>query len=164
MAGTTTPQDLAAKLESVLEPLAADHGLELVAVEVAGGRRTPLIRVLLDCVGGIDLEALTGANRWISETLDAEESMRGPYTLEVSSPGVDRPLRKMSDFERFLGETAHVKTRAAKGRSAWTGTIVAAKHGEVTLDVDGEEVRIPFEEITKARLKGVVDFGKGGTK
>lgn len=150
---------VAERLESLLDPEAARNGYELVAVEQSGGRGTPVIRVLLDREGGIDLEALTAANRWIAEVIDEEPALVGSYTLEVSSPGVDRPLRKPRDFQRFAGETATVKTLSAGRRGTFTGRISAANGESVTLDVGGEVHRIRYAEITKARLKGVVDFG-----
>ncbi len=156
--------DLARRVEELLEPGAQSHGFELVAVEQAGGRHVPVIRVLLDREGGVTIDDLTAANDWISAALDESDVVPGSYTLEVSSPGVDRPLRKLADFERFAGETATVKTRAGKtGRTTWTGRIEHIEGESVVLDVDGETVAIPFNEILKARLKGVVDFGKGGT-
>lgn len=160
-----------AQVSEVLEREAAAHGLELVTVEQAGGRGTPVVRVLLDRAGGIDLDAVSAASGWISEILDSAELFDCPYTLEVSSPGVDRPLVKPADFDKFAGETATVKTRAATGgpaaddralrRTTWTGTIVGLAGSDVLLDVEGERVSIPYETISKARLKGVVDFGKG---
>lgn len=155
---------LVTQLVDLLEPEAAKHGFELVAVEQAGGRRTPVIRVLLDREGGVDLDAICSANEWVTALIDEANPISGPYTLEVSSPGVDRPLRKLGDFDRFAGETVTVKTRSANERNAWTGTIVGSSGDAVVLLVDGEEVRVPFGDIVKARLKGVVDFSgrKGG--
>ena len=153
--------DVEKRLTAVLEPVAQSHGFELVAVEQAGGRGTPVVRVLLDRDGGVDLDAIISANAWVSEVIDTEDPLECPYTLEVSSPGVDRPLVKREDFDRFAGETAVVKAKPLGGRGAWTGTIVGTDGEDVVLDVDGERVSIPFETIQKARLKGVVDFGKG---
>lgn len=155
---------LAERLESLLEPEAQRHGFELVAVEQTGGRGTPVIRVLLDRESGIDLDALAVANRWIAELLDEDPLLVGPYTLEVSSPGVDRPLRKPRDFERFVGETVTLKTRVRDGRATYTGRIKCADAQTVTLVVDGEEYSIAYGDITRARLKGVVDFGREGAR
>jgi ribosome maturation factor RimP len=154
--------DLTKSLEDLLEPVAEVHGYELVAVEQAGGRKTPVIRVMIDREGGIDLDAVCEANAWVSDTIDAADPIAGPYTLEVSSPGVDRPLRKRQDFERFAGETATVKIKPTGNpvRSAWTGVLVGLVGDDVTLDVDGESVAIPFDSVLKARLKGVVSFNK----
>jgi ribosome maturation factor RimP len=151
--------ELARHLEHVLEPLAETHGFELVAVEQAGGRKTPVIRVLLDREGGIDLDAICQANAWVSEAIDAAGPLPGPYTLEVSSPGVDRPLRKREDFARFAGETVTVKAKpAGSARGTWTGTLVGLVGDDVVLDVDGERVAVAYDSVQKARLKGVVSF------
>jgi ribosome maturation factor RimP len=153
--------DLSRMLEEKLEPIAEEHGFELVAVEQAGGRRAPVIRVLLDREGGVDLDAICSANAWVTEAIDALDPMSGPYTLEVSSPGVDRPLRKREDFARFAGENVTVKTKPhGQGRSVWTGRLVGLEEDDVVLDVDAEMVRIPFESVQKARLKGVVNFNR----
>jgi len=157
--------DIARALTELLEPLAEEHGYELVAVEQAGGRRTPVIRVLLDRQGGLDLDAICSANRWVGEAIDEADPISGPYTLEVSSPGVDRPLRTPEHFERFAGETVTIKSRPHEGhRGGWTGTLKGMEGTDVILEVDGETVRIPFESVHKARLKGVVSFNReGGT-
>ena len=154
---------VAERLEALLEPEAERNGFELVAVEQAGGRGVPVIRVLLDRETAIDLEALTSANRWIGEVLDNDPSLSGPYTLEVSSPGIDRPLRKPQDFQRFVGEKATVKFFSGGHRRSLTGAIASADDESVTLDVDGEAHRITYTDITKARLKGVVEFGPEGS-
>jgi ribosome maturation factor RimP len=151
--------ELAARLETVLESAAADHGLELVAVEQAGGRHQPVIRVYLDRDGGIDIDTIAESNRWISAVLDADEHLRGPYVLEVSSPGIDRPLTKPAHFARFEGESATVKVRTAEGRATFTGRISSATEHGITLLADDGEHAISYDDILKARLKGAVDFG-----
>lgn len=150
------------RVEALLAPIAERHGLELVTVEQAGGRHTPILRVLLDREGGLDIDAICEANHWISEVLEVEQPFDGPYTLEVSSPGVDRPLCRLSDFDRFRGQTANVKVRPAGqgSRSAYTGTIVGTQGADVVLEVEGESVRFAFDDIVKARLKGVVTFDR----
>ncbi len=153
--------ELVKKLTGMLEPAATERGFELVAVERAGGRRTPIIRVLLDRPEGLTIDAICAANEWVSDILDAADPVRGPYTLEVSSPGVDRPLTKLADFERFSGQTATLKTRVKGARASWTGTLAGTDGSTVVLDVEGERVRIAFDDILKARLKGVVCFDRG---
>lgn len=154
--------DLAKRVEELLEPVAERHGFELVAVEQAGGRKTPVIRVLLDREGGVNLDAICEANAWVSETLDTEDPVSGSYTLEVSSPGVDRPLRKRADFDRFAGDTVTVKARPSGGaRGAWTGVLLGMEGDDVVLEVEGERVRIAFDDVQKARIKGVVSFNQG---
>jgi ribosome maturation factor RimP len=149
------------RLEAALTPAANSHGLELVAVELAGAHAQPILRVFLDKEGGIVLDEICEANEWVSALLDEAEPFDGPYTLEVSSPGIDRPLRKLEDFERFAGSTATLKTRSIDGRTRFTGIIESVQDDVVILDVDGEPVRIPFGHVRNARLKGEVDFGQG---
>ena len=152
--------DVIARLTEALEPEAEARGLELVAVEQSGGRGMPVLRVLLDCEGGINLDAVAAANEWVAAVVDAEEPFSHPFTLEVSSPGIDRPLTKRSDFERFTGEMVTVKAEGPQSRHTWTGTLVGLQGDDVVMTVDGSDVHVPFETIQKARLKGVVDFGK----
>lgn len=157
--------DLATRLTELLEPIAEREGFDLVAVEQSGGRHTPVIRVLLDKEGGLDLDAICSANRWVSEAIDEQDPINGPYTLEVSSPGVDRPLRKASDFERFAGEQVTIKTKALDGeRATWTGTLLGIEDGRIKVDVEGDVATISFDDIVKARLKGVVSFNERGTQ
>jgi ribosome maturation factor RimP len=153
--------DLVSRLMAILEPEAETHGFELVAVEHAGGRGTPVIRVLLDREGGIGIDAIISANEWISAALDAETTFSGPYTLEVSSPGIDRPLVRMVDFERFTGETVTVWSKIDDRRRTRTGRLIGLEHDMVLLEVDGEREAIPYSCIQKARLKRVLDFGQG---
>lgn len=153
-----TASDIATRLEMQLESAAVEHGLELVAVEQTGGRHQPVIRVYLDRDGGIDIDTIAASNSWIAAVLDADEHLRGPYVLEVSSPGIDRPLTRPAHFTRFTGETATVKTRTAEGRATFTGTILSANDTGITLLVEGDERTIDYADILKARLKGAVDF------
>ncbi len=153
--------ELVERLERALDAEAHNHGLELVAVEQSGGRHQPVIRVLIDREGGIDIDSIAQANRWISEIVDAEALLSGPYVLEVSSPGIDRPLRTPQDFGRFVDETATVKTRTHTGRATYTGRIVRADSAEIVLESDDGEHHIAYDDIAKARLKGAIDFGTG---
>jgi ribosome maturation factor RimP len=155
--------ELVAELERILEPAILEHGLELVAVEQSGGRHAPIIRVLLDRDGGIDVDTIAASNRWISEVLEADEHLKGPYILEVSSPGIDRPLTKPADYVRFSGETATIKTRTATGRATLTGQISSANESGITLVIEGNKHQISYNDILKARLKGAVDFGTEGS-
>jgi len=155
--------DIARALTELLEPVAQSRGFELVAVEQAGGRKSPVIRVLLDREGGVDLDAICSANQWVTEVIDASDPMSGPYTLEVSSPGIDRPLRTREHFARFAGETVTVKTKPHTGaRSAWTGILRGIEGDDVVLELEDEVVRVPFESVQKARLKGVISFNREG--
>ncbi|MDO9108153.1 MAG: ribosome maturation factor RimP [Coriobacteriia bacterium] len=148
------------RIETLLAPVAAREGYELVAVETAGATKAPLVRVLLDRDGGLDIDAIVAANGWISEVLDAEDPIPSGYTLEVSTPGIDRPLRKIEDFERFIGSTAVMKTRTIEGRTRFTGIITAVEDEVIVLDIDGQTFRVPFASVSKANIKGDVDFNQ----
>jgi ribosome maturation factor RimP len=150
---------LATELITLLEPLAEQAGLELVQVEVGGGAGHKTVRVYLDREGGIDIDAIAAANDWIAPALDGVARLGGPYTLEVSSPGIDRPLRKRADFERFSGERVQIHTSApVDGRSRFTGTIVALAGDDILVDVEGSQISVPLGSIERARLKA--DLGQ----
>lgn len=149
---------LAEQVEGLLVPIADRNGYELVAVETAGGDKQPIIRVFLDRDGGIDIDAICEANKWVADELERFENLSGPYTLEVSSPGMDRPLRAPDDFERFAGQTAKLKTTPVEGRSAFTGVIEGVDGEDVLLGVDGQTVRVPLGSVKTARLKPDVNF------
>lgn len=153
---------LATRLAEALEPVADSNGLELVAVEVAGAQRNPIVRVYLDREGGINLDVIAEANAWVGEIVENE--IAESFTLEVSSPGIERPLTRLSDFERFVGNDAVMQTNRPIGdRRKFTGRIVRVEGGEVVMDVDGTEHRIPHEAISKARLRVEIDFGQEGS-
>ena len=150
---------LANRLIALLEPLADEHGYELVTVETAGADHMPIVRVFLDREQGINLDAVARANQWISEALDEYEDLQGPFTLEVSSPGIERALRTPEHFARFVNSTAKVKTsRPIEGRSAFTGTIVEVEDATVVFDCEGTTYRIPVDSVRKANLKVEIDF------
>ena len=154
---------LTAKEQSLLEALeaqAAEHDIEIVTVEVAGAKKAPTIRIYIDTPEGVSFDELSGAQVWINDIMDELDPFPGAYTLEVSSPGIDRPLRPLEHFERFAGETAVIQTVEPQGgRSKWTGTLAGICGNAVLLDVDGAEEKIDISTIKRARLKGVVDFG-----
>lgn len=146
-----------------LEPQALANGFELVDVELAGTGSGRILRVLIDKQGGVDIEDITKANTWVNEVVEAYEPFKGSYTLEVSSPGIDRPLRTPEHFARFVGQEARISTEPLDGRSNWTGILdgVDDKDGlGVLLVIEGKRQRLPFEKIKKAHLKAHIDFNR----
>jgi ribosome maturation factor RimP len=135
----------------VLEPMLAAAELELVDVELRSG----VLLVTVDRPGGVDLQALTDANRAVSAVLDEIDPIPGRYSLEVSSPGVERSLRTPSHFAKAVGETVTVKTRPqVPGDRRLRGRLVGADDGGLTLEVDGRSdgpVRLAYSDIDKAR-------------
>jgi ribosome maturation factor RimP len=157
-------EELKSRLTSLLAQEASSRGFEIVLLETGGTRRNPLVRVFLDHEGGITIDQIAQANRWIKEILEALPQMENGYTLEVSSPGIDRPLVRLSDFERFTGSRAKVSVSPEiEGHKHFTGAIQGVESDHVVLDVDGTAVRIPHAAITRANLRAEIDFSKEGT-
>ena len=148
-------------LLDALAPLAQQHGIEIVTVEVTGSKKSPTIRVYIDTDHGVGFDELSEAQTWINETMECIDPFPGAYMLEVSSPGIDRPLRTPAHFNRFAGQTAVVKaSKGINGRSQFTAVIVGADDENLTLDDQGTSIEIPFELIKRAHLKGVIDFSE----
>jgi ribosome maturation factor RimP len=137
-------------LYAVLQPVVVDAGLELVDVEMKSGD----LQVTVDREGGVDLEALTDANRAVSTVLDELDPIPGRYSLEVSSPGIERPLRTPAHFAKATGATVSVKTRPqVPGERRLQGTLVGSDDAGFTLAVDGAEepLRLAYSDVDRAR-------------
>ena len=147
------------QLLDALAPIAGQKGVEIVTVEVVGSRKSPTIRVYIDTPDGVGFDELASAQEWINDLMDRIDPFPGAYMLEVSSPGIDRPLRTREHFERFAGETAVVVLSGPyNGRAKWTGKLRGMDGDEVLLEVDGIEERLPYEDIKKANIRGTFDF------
>ena len=140
-----------------LEPTAAERGIDVVDVEVVGATKAPCVRVRIDhadeSAPTITLDEVTEETEWISAALDELDPIPSSFTLEVSSPGMARPLRKERDFVRFAGETVQLSLVPGEGRSRYTGTLLGIEDGTVALEVDGERVELPFDDIRKCTIK-----------
>ncbi|MBA2624773.1 MAG: ribosome maturation factor RimP [Acidimicrobiia bacterium] len=136
------------RIKAVVAPVVEGEGHDLYDVELAGA----ILRVLVDRPGGVDLEVLGQLTRSLSVALDAEDPMPGRYTLEVSSPGLERPLRTPAHFAAAVGRRAKVRTVAgAEGDRRLEGEVVAADGDGVTLATDGGERVVRYDEIERAR-------------
>ncbi|MCP4388234.1 MAG: ribosome maturation factor RimP [Gammaproteobacteria bacterium] len=131
-------------------------GYELVGVEFLGGDSYGTLRIYIDREQGVSLDDCAAISHQISGILDVEEPIRQAYDLEVSSPGIDRPLFKLADFERFTGETAKIKLAIAlEGRKNFKGRLQGVADAKVIkIEVDGEEFSLPFADIARANLVG----------
>jgi ribosome maturation factor RimP len=138
-------------LFAVLQPVVTAAGLELVDVEMKSG----VLQVTVDRDGGVDLEALTDANRAVSTLLDEVDPIPGRYSLEVSSPGIERPLRTPAHFAKAVGATVSVKTRPqVPGDRRLRGTLVSSDDDGFLLVVegaDGEPVRLAYTDVDRVR-------------
>lgn len=144
-----------------LEARAAEHGIDVVDVEIVGATKAPCVRVRLDKLEGdpINLGEVTAQTAWVSDTVEALDPISGSYTLEVSSPGMKRPLRRPSDFVRFQGEEVELTTTAMEGRRSYKGVIAAADDASVTIQPEGEDAAtISYDDVKKCTLKPVYDF------
>jgi ribosome maturation factor RimP len=139
-------------VRAAAEPVLASLGLELVDIEIVGSGRARTLRLTIDRDGGVDLDALAKANGPVSDALDAVDALSGPYMLELSSPGVERPLRRPSDFRRFVGTTISVKSHdPVDGARRHRGLLVEADDSGIGLEVDGEHRRFSYDAIASAR-------------
>lgn len=140
-------------LLSLLEAPVQALGYELVELEFHPQGRGGLLRVYIDREGGVTVDDCEKVSRQVSAVLDVEDPIPGAYTLEVSSPGLDRPLRGEADFVRFAGERAKLELLLPKdGRKRYTGTLKGCEAGEVSIEVDGVVHKLPLGDIAKARL------------
>lgn len=152
---------LVRELIEALEPVAAQRGVDIVDVEVVGPAKTPTVRVRIDHADeeapAITLDEVTVETGWISAAVDELDLFTGSFTLEVSSPGLSRPLRRPRDFERFAGSTVAVTTTATEGRRRFTGQLLGLSDGDVVIRTDEGDVAIGIDEIGKCTIKP--DFG-----
>jgi ribosome maturation factor RimP len=163
-------EDILEKVRAIAAPLAALDGLELVDVEFGGpGGRTTL-RLFIDRPetpetpdkpGGVSLEDCSTFSRSVSAALDVEDPLEGAYDLEVSSPGLDRPLRTPEHFAKYAGQKVRLKTYGpipdCENRKTFVGTLKGFAEGKVTVDVDGKLFHVPHAQISKANIEPVFD-------
>jgi ribosome maturation factor RimP len=139
----------------IAEQAAIDHGVELVHAEVAGPEGHPVVRVFIDKPGGVTHKDCSEVSTQIGTVLDVEDFIHAAYTLEVSSPGLERGLYKLSDFERFAGSAAKLKTRVAiNTQRNFRGRIIGTENDQVIFeDRTSGRVTIGFDAIVKANLE-----------
>ena len=139
-------------VRAAAEPVLSSRGLELVDVEIVGSGRARTLRILVDRDGGIELDTLAETTGPVASALDAAEAITGPYNLELSSPGLERPLRRPAEFRRFVGTTVSVKSHdPVSGARRHRGLLVAADDSGIGVEVDGEHRRFSYDAIASAR-------------
>lgn len=142
------------KIEALAREVADGMDVELVDVELRGAGRRTLLRVTIDKEGGVAVGDCERFSKDLGAMLDVEDLMQESYTLEVSSPGLDRPLKGIGDFRRHRGKLVNVSLREkVEGRGAWTGRIEDALEDRVRISVDGREIEIAYDNILKAVLE-----------
>jgi ribosome maturation factor RimP len=141
------------RIEDDVEELLDDFGYELVQIKYGGEAGGRTLSVLIDKEDGITADDCSDMSRRLSMLLDTLDPIPGSYTLIVSSPGLDRPITRDSDFDRFAGEKAAVRHRTDEGgRRTDTGLLCGVEDDSVEIEVDGETLRIPLAEIEEAHL------------
>jgi ribosome maturation factor RimP len=144
------------RVRAVAERVATSRGFELADVEIKRLGGSHLVRLYVDKDGGIGLDDLKSVSEEVSAILDAEDPIPSAYTLEVSSPGLDRPLKTEADYKRFLGRLARIASyELVDGRRHWTGRLASVEDGIVTVNLEKEKqvARIPFSRISHGRLE-----------
>ena len=141
------------KLMALAEPLLNQLGYELVDLEYAPGRAHAVLRLFIDGPRGVGVEDCERVSHEFSALLDVADPVPTGYTLEVSSPGLDRVLRTPAHFQRFVGQRIRLELRSPRdGRRRYTGRLEALNAGGIELNVDGAMVAVSFAEIGRARL------------
>lgn len=146
-------EEFIAKVKDLTEPLCEAMGMELVCVEYQRESRGMILRIYIDKPGGITLDDCVFISRQLSDILDLHFDSSGSYSLEVSSPGSDRPLSKKLDFEKFRGRVARIKTIAPiNGQKNFKGVLLNISEENINISFDDKTVAIPFKKVKSARL------------
>jgi ribosome maturation factor RimP len=136
-----------------LGPELAGLGFDLIEVEFGRHGSSGLLRLFIDRPGGVTLDDCAAASRVAGALLDRSDPIESEYMLEVSSPGIDRPLRRMKDFERFTGEAVKVRTSTSvEGRKKFSGRLAGISDGMIEIESDGATYRIHLENVKQANL------------
>lgn len=141
------------RLHDMLQPVVESLGCELWGIEFSAHGRSSLLRIYIEKADGIAVEDCEKVSRQASSVLDVEDPIKREYTLEVSSPGMDRPLFSLDQFERSLGENVSVRLRVPfEGRRRFSGLLKAIEDSEVVIQAGDEEYLLPYELIDKANI------------
>ena len=150
---------VADRVQAIAERVAIDHGLELVHAEVAGPDNKPIVRIFIDKPNGVTHQDCSEVSLHVGTVLDVEDFIHASYTLEVSSPGIERGLYKLQDYDRFADSLAKIRTgKPLNGQRTFRGRLLGIDGEDVLFeDRTSGRVRIPFEIIAKANLEMDVD-------
>ena len=154
-----SPEQTKEQFLTLLEEKAEGRGADIVDVWITRQGNTPLVQVFVDRVGStrdadpISLDEVAEHTPWISEAVDSLDILDGPFNLEVSSPGMYRPLRREKDFLAYVGETIKLKKKGSSGRLKFKGELLSVQSGEVKILSDKQEFLIPLEDIEKATVE-----------
>ncbi|MFB0507294.1 MAG: ribosome maturation factor RimP [Thermodesulfobacteriota bacterium] len=141
-------------VSKIVEPIVASQGMELVAVEYKREARGWVLRIYLDKKGGVSLDDCVLVSNEVGTVLDVEDLFESPYTLEVSSPGLNRILKKERDFKRFKERSVRIRTHNAIGkRRNFKGRLLGCTKELIQIEVEGQVLHIPLSNVAKANLE-----------
>lgn len=153
------------KWRAIIDPLLAETDYELVGVECTGGLRHTRVRIYIDKPGGILMEDIVKLTRRFNVVFDVEAPISGAYLLEVSSPGLDRPLYTPVHFQQQIGQKISLKTQSLfEDRQNFKGTLLMADEKQIQVDVEGKPFTFSYDEIQKARVIPDIKIGASGKK
>lgn len=158
MAGTSGSNgELPDRVAALVAPVAEAQDIDLVDVEVKGQGNRRIVRLVADADGGLDVDRIAALSRAVGDVLDEDDVIPGAYTLEVTSPGADRPMRSAREFRRNVGREVRVvrtgeATKAPDVKGEVRGTLVAVEDDRVTLEVAGEPRDVPLAEIDHGKV------------
>jgi ribosome maturation factor RimP len=147
--------DATARVERIIAPTLVDMGYELVRVQLTGGRQHSRLQVMAERADeqGMTVDDCADISRAVSALLDVEDPIAGSYDLEVSSPGIDRPLTRERDFARFAGNEAKIELRqAVDGQRRFRGVLLGVDNGCAILETETDTIGLPIEDIERAKL------------
>jgi ribosome maturation factor RimP len=151
-----TRQATLAKLQEITDRVGASLSIEIVDVELLGSGNNRVVRIYIDKPGGVTHGDCELVSDQVGTILDAEDVLSGgKYTLEVSSPGVERKLKKLRDFERFSGSKARISLREpVEARRTWDGVLIGVQGDRIMLEpAPGKRIEFPIDQVDKANLK-----------
>ncbi|MBP5535098.1 MAG: ribosome maturation factor RimP [Alphaproteobacteria bacterium] len=147
--------DIVQKITKIVEPTLTDRGFELVRVLFQGADTNNTLQIMVERADHTDMKAddCESLSRALSAVLDVEDVIQSRYVLEVTSPGIDRPLVKLADYERFVGREAKIETMVpVDGRKRFKGKLLGVDGNNVQIDFEGQKQNIDFSIISKAKL------------
>lgn len=155
-------KNVAVVIEELIAPKIAENNMELVDVDYVKEGGHWVLKVFIDKPGGIDLDDCQLVSKIIGPVLDEYDPVPNSYTLEVSSPGINRPLKKLSDFKRFQGGRVSLNTFGpVDGQRRFNGILKGVEGDQVRLDIGGRDVLLPFKQVAKANLAPEFDNSGG---
>lgn len=147
-------QELISAIQALVRPLLDDEGVDLVEIQVTGGRGARGVRIFIDRPGGVTIEDCAHVSREVMDLLDMEYLIEGNYRLEVSSPGVDRPLRTPRDFMRAIGRKVRVRLHNGVKRSpVVVGRLIEMVEESLVMDTPKERITLPLNEVKEGKME-----------